>query len=68
MRQKLRRIWQSLLREEQGAASVEYALLAMLIAVAIVIAVGVLGLQLCGVFANISAMFGGAASNGNASC
>lgn len=54
--------------EEQGAVPVEYALLAMLIALAIVVAVGVLGLQLCGVFANIRAMFGGAASNGNASC
>lgn len=68
MRQKLRRIWQSLLREEQGAASVEYALLAMLIAVAIAMSVGILGLQVCGIFTNVSAMFGGVASNGNATC
>ncbi len=68
MRQKLCRIAQPLLQEEQGAASVEYALLAMLIALAIVIAVGILGKQVCGVFTNLSAMLGGAASNGNATC
>ena len=68
MRPQLRSIWQSLLREEQGAASVEYALLAMFIAVVIVVAVGVTGRQVCGIFTNVGAMFGGAGSNGNASC
>lgn len=68
MQQKLRGILQSLLWEEQGAASVEYALLAALIAVVIAGSVGVLGRQVCGIFANLSAMFGGTASNGNTSC
>ena len=40
--------------DEQGAAAVEYALLVSLIAVAIVVAVGLLGDKLDGIFRDIT--------------
>ena len=41
-------------RDKRGAAAIEYALLAALIAVAIIVTVGTVGTQLNGVFSTVS--------------
>ena len=41
---------QSFLREEDGAAAIEYGLIAALIAVAIIVGAGLLGTELNGIF------------------
>ena len=47
------------LRDEEGAAAVEYGLLAALIAVVIVVAVSSVGSKLCNTFNTIATKLGG---------
>lgn len=47
------------LRDEEGAAAVEYGLLAALIAVVIVVAVSSIGNRLCATFNEIATRLGG---------
>jgi Flp pilus assembly pilin Flp len=51
--------WLRSLREERGAVSTEYALLLVLIALAIIGAATALGLKIAGVFDNASTSLGG---------
>ncbi len=46
--------WWNRTREERGAVSTEYALLLVLIALAIIAAAGFLGAKIAGVFSNAS--------------
>nr|WP_151447261.1 Flp family type IVb pilin [Lacisediminimonas profundi] len=57
-----------LIRDEEGAAAVEYALIAMLIAVVISVAAYALGGSLCAVFNGIAAGFGGSGSYAPVAC
>ena len=50
--------WLLGLREERGAVSTEYALLLVLIALAIIAAATALGLKIAGVFGNASSSLG----------
>ena len=47
--------FQSFLREEDGAAAIEYGLIAALIAVAIIVGAGLLGTNLDGLFTRLAA-------------
>ena len=49
------------IRDEEGAAAVEYGLLAALIAVVVVVAVSTVGNRLCQTFSTIATRLGGAA-------
>ena len=51
----MRKLFSRLRREEEGASLVEYGLLVGLIAVACVVAIGVLGTTIAGYFAAINA-------------
>jgi pilus assembly protein Flp/PilA len=53
------------IRDEEGAAAVEYGLLAALIAVVVVVAVSSVGNQLCVTFKTIATRLGG---GGNVTC
>ena len=53
---------QKFLRDEEGAAAVEYGLLAALIAVVIIGAVTVVGDRLCATFNTVATSLGGAAA------
>lgn len=57
-----------LIRDEEGAVAVEYALLGMLIAVAISVAAYTLGSDLCAVFNGIGSGFGGSGSYAPIAC
>ena len=46
--------FQSFLREEDGAAAIEYGLIAALIAVAIIVGAGLLGTNLDGIFTRLA--------------
>lgn len=50
------------IRDEEGAAAVEYGLLAALIAVVVVIAVSAVGSRLCETFKTIATRLGGRAA------
>jgi pilus assembly protein Flp/PilA len=50
------------IRDEEGAAAVEYGLLAALIAVVIVVAVSAVGSQVCQTFRTIAIRLGGGAN------
>ena len=56
--------WWNRLREERGAVSTEYALLLVLIALAIIAAATALGLKIAGVFNNASSSLGGIGGGG----
>ncbi|MCX6497444.1 MAG: Flp family type IVb pilin [Arthrobacter sp.] len=47
------------LREEKGATAVEYGIMVALIAVAIIVAVGLLGTQLNALFENVTSKLAG---------
>lgn len=49
------------IRDEEGAAAVEYGLLAALIAVVVVVAVSAVGSEVCKTFSTITEKLGGAA-------
>jgi len=51
------------IRDEEGAAAVEYGLLAALIAVVVVVAVSAVGSEVCKTFSTIAQKLGGAAVN-----
>ena len=51
------------MQDEEGAAAVEYGLLAALIAVVIIGAVTVVGDRLCATFNTVATNLGGAAAN-----
>ncbi len=46
-----------LLKQEDGATAIEYALLAGMIALVIIASVGLIGTNLSGIFTNVSAGF-----------
>ena len=48
------KIWRKLLRDERGVTALEYALIAALVAVAIIGAVGLLGTNISSVFSTIA--------------
>lgn len=50
---KSNQFFQSFLREEDGAAAIEYGLIAALIAVAIIVGAGLLGTNLDGLFTRL---------------
>ena len=52
---KFVQFFQSFLRDEDGAAAIEYGLIAALIAVGIIVGATALGVQLDGIFARLGA-------------
>ena len=53
------KFFNKLLRDEQGATAIEYGLIAALIAVAAIAAMGALGNQLSGTFRTVSSSMAG---------
>ena len=57
---------QSFLRDEDGAAAIEYGLIAALIAVAIIVGAGALGTSLDGLFTRLGACMAAPTTTGGA--
>ena len=55
-------MFQSLIRDESGATAIEYGLIAALVSVAIIVALGALGTSLSDLFTGISDTVAGATS------
>ena len=58
---------QQFLQDEQGAITIEYALLAALVGLAIIVGAGFLGKQLCGILKSIGSALAGATPTGTVS-
>lgn len=53
---------QRFINDEEGVTSIEYSLIAMLIALVIILAVAATGTRVCEIFSDVGVMLGGAPS------